>query len=66
MHNYLLLCIVVLMLRNPKTGKKLQYGQTFPKQSHFWRERGGLGMGRVVNFFYLIISKLYVQSECPL
>ena len=51
MHNYLLLCIVVLMLRNPKTGKKLQYGQTFPKQSHFWRGRGGLGMGRVVDFF---------------
>ena len=43
MYLYKLLFIVVLMLRNPKTVKKLQYSQIFPKKSHFWW--GGFGDG---------------------
>ena len=50
MYLYKLLFIVVLMLRNPKTVKKLQYGQIFLKESHFWWWGGNLGMDRGVKF----------------
>ena len=55
MYLYKVLFIVVLMLRNPKTVKKLQYGQIFLKESHFWW--GGIwGWIEELNFWFLIIS----------
>ena len=56
MYLYKLLFIVVLMLRNPKTVKKLQYGQIFLKESHFWWWGEIWGWIEELNFWFLIIS----------